>query len=111
TRRYQCERQMREEEPETKNASDKDRNSEPCAIEKPVEGATVAGDHAFDKIAGISFHPGALVTGFALPKNPRTHQRRERQGRKTRGEDGHNDRNREFAKYAAEQSRDENQRN
>src|SRR5262249_50878195 len=77
-RGYQSERQVCEEEPETKNASDDDRHSEPCAIEEPVERATVGSDHAFDEIARVPFHPRAFVAGPALTEDARAHQRRKR---------------------------------
>ena len=107
---YQSERQVCEEEPETKNASDKDRHSKPRAIEKPVERTAVGSDHAFDESTGVPFHPRAFVTGPALPQNARAHQWRKRQGHETRGENGYDDCDRKFAKNAAEQAGDENQR-
>src|SRR5213592_1999343 len=102
---------MREEEPQTKNADEQDRHREPCTIEEPIQGATVCSDHAFDEVVGVTFHPGAFVSGFALAQDARTHQGRERQRHKTRGKNSHDDRDRELAKDAAEKSRDENQRN
>ena len=102
---------MGEEEPKTQNAGEHDRYGEPRAIEKLVERATVSSDHTLDEIAGVPFHPGALVAGFALAQNARAHQRRERQRYKPRGQNGHNDRDGELAEDAAEKSGDENQRN
>src|SRR5215510_2065808 len=109
--RDQCKRQVREEEPETKYASDQDRHSEPCTVEKFVEDATIGCDYTLDEIAGVPFHPSALVAGPSLTQNPRTHQWRERERHKTRGKNRHDNRHRKLAKDAAKQSGDENQRN
>ena len=82
-RRQQRERQMGEEKPETKNAREQDRHSQPRAIEKLVERPAVGSDHALDEIAGVPFHPGAFMAGPALTQNARAHQRREGQRHKT----------------------------
>ena len=102
---------MREKEPETEDADDQDRHGQPRPVQKPVERATVRSDHALDEIGRVPFHPGALVPGFALSQNARAHQGRERQRHKTRGKNGHDDRDGELAEDAAKKSRDENQRN
>src|SRR5215470_19266660 len=102
---------MRKKEPETKNARENDWKSEPCAIEKPVERATVDRDYALDKITGVPFHPGAFVAGFALSQNARTHQWGQRQRHKPRSKDSDNNRHRKLAKDATEKSRNEDERN
>src|SRR5262249_19239928 len=79
TPRYQCEGQMREEERETKNAREQDRHSKPCTIEKLIEHPAIGSDHTLDEIAGVPFHPGALMAGPALTEDASAHQRSERQ--------------------------------
>ena len=102
---------MGKEKPQTKNTDEHNRHSEPRAIEKPVERATVGCDHAFDEIARVPFHPGAFVTGFALAQNARAHQWRQRQRDKPRRENGHDNRDGKFAENATEQPGDEDKRN
>src|SRR5919108_1572268 len=102
---------MSEEEPQTKNTCEQDWQREPCTIEKPVECASIPSDHALDKVARVSFHPRALVAGFALAQNARTHQGGQRQRHKPRSKNGNNDRHRKLAEDAAEKSRNEDQRN
>src|SRR5258708_10943637 len=102
---------MGEEEPKAQNAGEHDRHSEPCAIEIPVERATVSSDHTLDEIARLPFHPGALVASLALAQNARAHQGRERQRDKSRSKNGNNNRDRALAQDAAEKSGDENERN
>jgi hypothetical protein len=70
---------VREEKPETKNASEQDRHSKPCAIENLSSIPAIGSDHALDEIAGVPFHPGALMAGPALTQDASAHQRRERQ--------------------------------
>ena len=110
-RRYQRERQIREEKPESKDASGQNRHGEPCAIEKPVERSAVSSDYPLNEIAGVALHPCRFMASFALPEDPRAHQRRERQRYKPRSENGNDDRDGEFTKNAAEQSRNKNERN
>ena len=105
----QRERQMREEKPKTKNASEQDRHSKPCAIEKLVEHPAVGSNHALDEIAGVPFHPGAFMSGPALTQDARAHQRCQASTKQARGENGHDDRDGKFAEDAAEQSGNENQ--
>src|SRR5439155_3512014 len=76
-RRQQCERQMGEKKPEPKNASEENRNGQPGAIEKFVQGPAIRCDHALDEIAGPSFHPCALMSGRAFAQNARAHKRSE----------------------------------
>src|SRR5262249_19825848 len=80
TPRYQCEWQMREEEPKTKNARQQDRHGQPRTIEKLIEQPTIGSNHTLDEIAGVPFHPSTLVARPALTKDASAHQRRERQG-------------------------------
>src|SRR5215471_21151539 len=102
---------MREEKPETKDASEQDRHSKPCAIEEFIEHPAIGSDYTLDKIARVPFHPGPLMASPALTQNASAHQRRERQRHKARGENGHNDRDRKFAENPAKQPGNENQRN
>ena len=67
---------MGEEKPKSEDADENDRDGEPGAIEKPVQGSAVGCDHAFDEIAGPFFHSRAFVSGFAFAQNPCAHQRR-----------------------------------
>ena len=68
---------MSEEKPEPDNASEKDRNGQPGAIEKFVQGPAIRCDHALDEIAGPFFHACTFMPGFAFAQNARAHQRSE----------------------------------
>src|SRR5215472_1971263 len=102
---------MGKEKPESKDAGDQDRDSKPCAVEKPIERPAIRINDTIDEIAGVTFHPGRLMASFAFPQNAGAHQRRERQRYKTGCENRHDDRDGEFTKNASEQSRNEYQRN
>ena len=62
-------------------------------------------EHAMLDAAERALHPGFLRACAALAEQPRTHQRRQRQRNDAAGEDRDDDRDRELAEDAPDQTR------